>query len=129
MDYLNKDSNYRSANKHYDDKKQGRAFYSKLFFLYILNLVDWLCTEVLIASGRFFEANPIMQPVLKNFTSALLIKGILPLILVISCAVIYKLADTDAGFLPNLLLNIGITAYVLLNLWHIFNFVLLFFYF
>ncbi len=129
MDYLNKDSNYRSANKQYDDKKQGRAFYSKLFLIYILNLVDWLCTEVLIASGRFFEANPIMQPVLNNFTSALLIKGILPLILVISCAVIYKLADTDAGFLPNLLLNIGITAYALLNLWHIFNFVLLFFFF
>ena len=45
-------------------QKSGVSFYTKLGLLYLLNLIDWICTEVLIGSGRFTEANPIMQPVL-----------------------------------------------------------------
>ena len=55
------------------------SFYQKLFFLYILNLSDWLCTEALLATGRFVEANPIMNPVMPHFLPTLLLKGILPL--------------------------------------------------
>lgn len=106
--------------------KKGFSFYQKLFFLYFLNLIDWVCTESLIASGKFHEANPIMQPVLGEFWSTVLIKGALPLALVIVCAIIYRFADTEEGFITNLLLYIGIIAYALVNLWHIFNFVLLF---
>lgn len=108
-------------------KKRGFSFYQRLFFLYILNLVDWLCTEALLSSGRFFEANPIMNPVLKSFSSTLLIKGLLPLALVIFCAVIFKLSQIDECRFANVMLNIGIIAYSLLNLWHIVNFLLLFF--
>lgn len=43
------------------------TFYQKMFFLYFLNITDWICTEALLASGYFAEANPVMQPVLNNF--------------------------------------------------------------
>lgn len=105
----------------------GVSFYQKLFFLYFLNLSDWICTEVLIGSGKFYEANPVMQPILSDFWLTILVKGLLPLALVGICALIYKLSGSGQNFFTNLLLYIGITAYALVNLWHIFNFVLLFF--
>ncbi len=110
-------------------KQRGISFYSKLFLLYFLNLVDWVCTEALLASGRFYEANPIMSPVLSGFWQTILIKGFLPLALVLLCALIYKLSGEAESRLTNLLINIGIIAYVLVNMWHILNFVLLFFIF
>ncbi len=109
--------------------KSGISFYTKLFFLYFLNIVDWLCTEVLIASGKFYEANPVMKPILNGFWPTVIVKGVLPLALVLLCALIYKLAGSSESFAANLLLYIGISAYALVNLWHIFNFVLLFFVF
>lgn len=113
----------------YSDKseKTGFSFYQKIFFLYFLNIIDWLCTEALISSGKFYEANPIMQPVLENFWLTILVKGVLPLVLVALCAVVYKIADTEEGLLAKILLNVGIVAYVLVNVWHILNFVLLFY--
>lgn len=108
------------------EQTHGYSFYQKLYFLYFLNLVDWLCTEALLASGRFFEANPLMQGVLTNFWQTIFIKGVLPLALILVCCLIYKLADTEESFLIKLLVYLGISAYALVNLWHIFNFVLLF---
>ena len=124
MDYAN---NPKSFQNEYKSKKSNSfSFYQKIFFLYFLNLVDWFCTQALLASGRFYEANPIMQPVLGSFRSALLVKGILPLVLIIICSIVYKLMGVEEGFFTKLLLYIGIGAYALVNLWHIFNFVLLF---
>ena len=106
--------------------KKSFSFYQKLFFLYFLNLIDWICTEVLLMTGKFFEANPIMQTVLENFWSTVLIKGLLPLALIIVCCIIYKFAGEIDSPITNILINIGIVAYALLNAWHILNFVLLF---
>lgn len=108
------------------NKSSSYSFYQKLFFLYFLNLIDWICTEVLINSGEFYEANPLMQTVLTNFWVTIFIKGVLPLVLVIGCAVIFKATNSEQSFMTNLLLYIGIIAYACVNLWHIFNFVLLF---
>lgn len=102
------------------------SFYQKLFFLYALNLTDWLCTEALLATGRFFEANPIMNPVLNSFLPTLLIKIIMPLALTVLSAVLFKLSNAEETRVGNILLNIGIIAYTLINLWHIINFILLF---
>ena len=114
-----KSANESDVNNIVNEKgHESRSFYYKLGLLYFLNIVDWICTEALIGSGHFVEANPVMQPVLENFWLTLLIKGILPLVLILGCALIYKLAE--------MLLTVGIVSYALVNLWHIFNFVLLF---
>ena len=77
MDYANNKNSYQQKSNVI--KAKGFSFYQKIFFLYFLNIVDWFCTEALIASGRFFEANPIMQPVIDNFWLTLMLKGLLPL--------------------------------------------------
>ena len=111
----------------YDEKShESRSFYYKLGLFYFLNIVDWICTEALIGSGHFVEANPVMQPVLENFWLTLLIKGILPLVLILGCALIYKLAEIGRSKTAEMLLTVGIVSYALVNLWHIFNFVFLF---
>lgn len=107
-------------------KRSGVSFNTRLGLLYLLNLIDWICTEVLIGSGRFTEANPIMQPVLNGFGTTLLIKGVIPLALIILCGVLFKLTGETENKVANVLITIGIVAYSLVNLWHIFNFVLLF---
>ena len=105
------------------------TFYHKLFLLYFLNLCDWICTEALLKSGYFIEANPVMQPVVTNFWQTILIKGVLPLVLILISCLIFKWAGTGETKLIKIMLGVGITAYVLVNLWHIFNFVLLFSFF
>lgn len=102
------------------------SFYQKIFFLYFLNLIDWLCTEVLLSSGNFYEANPIMQPILTGFWQTLLIKGALPLVLILICCLIFRISGEEQSMATNILLYIGIISYTLINLWHICNFVLLF---
>lgn len=107
-------------------KTGGKRFYKRLTLLYVLNLADWLCTEALLASGKFVEANPVMRPVMGQFPMTLLIKVALPLFLVLLCALIYRLAREIESKFANAMLLIGLVAYSLVNLWHIFNFVLLF---
>lgn len=107
-------------------KSRALMFYFKLLMLYLLNVSDWLCTESLISSGRFYEANPIMQPVIDSFWLTLLVKGILPLALVLLCALIFRLAGCEESRFANIMINFAIIAYSLLNIWHIANFVLLF---
>lgn len=114
------------ANTQVREVKTGLSFYKRLGLLYFLNIVDWLCTETLLNSGKFAEANPIMQPVLSGFWQTALIKGVLPLALILVCALIYKLSGIEENRFATILINIGIIAYSLVNLWHIFNFVLLF---
>ena len=68
-----------------------------------------------------------MKPVMSGIGQTILIKGVLPLALIILCAVLFKLAGAQDNKFANVLVTIGIVAYTLVNLWHIFNFVLLFF--
>lgn len=111
------------------DKPNSSSFYYKLFLLYLLNIIDWLCTETLLQSGRFTEINPLMKPFVGGFWSVVIIKGIVPLALVIFCAVVYKLSGSPKSSLVNSILKFGIFIYFAIILWHIFNFVLLFFVF
>lgn len=106
--------------------KRSYSFYQKLAFLYLLNLSDWFCTQALLGTGRFYEANPLMNPVLRSFVPTLLLKGLLPLALTVLCAVLFKLSGLEESRFGNTLLNIGIVAYAAVDLWHIVNFLLLF---
>ncbi len=110
-------------------KHESYRFYRKLFLLYLLNIIDWLCTETLLQSGRFIEMNPIMKPLVGGFWSIIIIKGIVPLALVILCSAVYRRSGSQTGGLVNIILNFGIFVYFAIILWHIFNFVLLFFVF
>lgn len=105
------------------------TFYQKMFFLYFLNITDWICTEALLASGYFAEANPVMQPVLNNFWQTIIIKGVIPLAVILLSCLVNRWANAGDSIIINIMLYVGISIYMLVNLWHIFNFVLLFFIF
>lgn len=107
----------------------GLSFYDKLGFLYFLNIIDWLCTEALLLTGRFHEANPLMNIVITGFVPALIIKAVLPLGITALCFLIYRLGGEEENKFADVVIYIGIVLYALINLWHIFNFVLLFFVF
>ena len=109
--------------------KDGFSFYDKLAFLYLLNIIDWLCTEALLLSGRFYEANPLMSTFITEFWQTFIIKVLLPLVITVLCSVIFKLSGAEEFRFADVLIYIGIAIYALLNVWHIFNFVLLFFVF
>ena len=72
-----------AAQKTAKQKRIKFTFYQKIFFLYFLNITDWICTEALLASGYFAEANPVMQPVLNNFWQTVIIKGVIPLAVIL----------------------------------------------
>ena len=108
------------------ERLSARRFYRRLAVLYLLNLCDWLCTAALLFSGRFIEANQLMRPLLQSLPSTVLVKGLLPLGLILLCALIYRLAGLGECRAVNVMLLTGLVAYAALDLWHIFNFVLLF---
>lgn len=118
-----------AAQKTAKQKRIKFTFYQKILFLYFLNITDWICTEALLASGYFAEANPVMQPVLNNFWQTVIIKGVIPLAVILVCCLVNKWANTGDSIIINIMLYVGISIYMLVNLWHIFNFVLLFFIF
>lgn len=66
-----------------------------------------------------------MRPVLEKLLVDIVNQGNLPLVLVLGCALIYKLAEIGRSKTAEMLLTVGIVSYALVNLWHIFNFVLL----
>ena len=127
MDHMHSKAPAQNASAAQD--KPDSSFYYKLFLLYLLNIIDWLCTETLLQSGRFTEINPLMKPFVGGFWSVVIIKGIVPLALVIFCAVVYKLSGSPKSSLVNSILKFWIFIYFAIILWHIFNFVLLFFVF
>ena len=102
------------------------SLYHKLFFLYGLNLADWLCTAALLATGRFYEANPLMSRILPHFLPTLLLKGVIPLGITLLCALLFWRSHLDDSPLGRRFLDIGIAGYTLVNLWHVVNFVRLF---
>ena len=104
----------------------GFSFYHRLALLYVLNLTDWLCTRVLLASGFFVEANPLMKSVMGGFGTSVLVKCVLPLVMILLCALLCRLAGAEKNKFANVMLTVGIIAYSLVNVWHIFIFVLLF---
>ena len=70
-----------------------------------------------------------MQPVLNNFWQTVIIKGVIPLAVILVCCLVNKWANAGDSIIINVMLYVGISIYMLVNLWHIFNFVLLFFIF
>lgn len=101
-------------------KKEHLAI--KFLFLYIFNLLDMLFTQFLLfkAPDLFMECNPFLLPVISDI-SGLLIKIIIPIIVFIYW--FYRLLSSSEKEkrLSGNVLNIGIIAYLCVNLLHCFN--------
>ncbi len=94
-------------------------FDGRLILLYALNVSDYLFTLVLISSGLFVEANPLMIPCIGNI-SGFMIKCILPLALLMTVHIRLCLHGTKYPAAVRMLLNGIIVYYGAINAMHVF---------
>lgn len=96
----------------------------KLFLIYSLNTVDWICTVVLLRTGGFYEANPLMQPIIGNLSLGLTVKGILPLLAIL--LIIRMIGRIDRGELYTIdrIVAFVLAFYTVLCGVHVVNFLL-----
>ncbi|MGN0489046.1 MAG: DUF5658 family protein [Ruminococcus sp.] len=102
-------------------------FGAKLFFLYFLNVADWFCTQVLIDTGYFHEANPMMSWIMDYPLVGFFVKCILPLALSIIIWLFYKIFKIQQNKFTNFIIYTGVILYSVVISVHIVNFLLLFF--
>lgn len=103
------------------------SFGVKLMFLYLLNVVDWFCTQVLIDTGYFHEANPLMIWIMDYPIVGFFVKCLLPLALIIFIWLFYKIFNLEQSKFTNGVVYVGVIAYSAVICVHIVNFLLLFF--
>ncbi len=94
-----------------------------LFLLYLLNFSDWICTLLLLNTGKFQEVNPFMLPFMDSSFTSFIIKGILPLGLVLFINYRANNATAKQMKIANRVVGVGIGIYTLINMLHILNFV------
>ncbi len=106
------------------EKPRQYGFGTKLFFLYFLNVADWFCTQVLIDTGSFREANPIMAWIMRYPIVGFSIKVFLPLALSIFIWLGFKIFKLEQNRFTNFIIYSGVTIYTAVILIHIVNFVI-----
>lgn len=99
----------------------------KLFFVYFLNVIDWLCTVTLLSTGMFYEANPIARSFIDSILLGFLIKCLLPFGAIFFCSRCMHILDSAQLRLADMLISFALTVYIAILLDHIINFLLLVF--
>ena len=109
---------------------RGNSIYNikcKLISLYILNVSDILLTLILIETGYFIEANPIIATFIEQPIKLILIKILLPALLLLYIYSRIKKAITHQLIISNTIINGALLSYGFINLLHIFWFMNLLF--
>lgn len=91
----------------------------KLIVLYILNVTDYIFTLILLSSGHFIEANPLLYTGI-NGVGGFVLKCVVPLVLVLYLHIRFIFGKPKNQKAVNLLLNIILSYYAFVNLMHIF---------
>ena len=102
------------------------GFGVKLFFMYFLNVADWFCTQALIDSGRFHEANPLMAWIMQYPIVGFFVKCVLPLALSILIWLFYKIFKLEQNKFTNFIIYSGVIIYSAVIMIHIINFLTLY---
>ncbi|MGN1126600.1 MAG: DUF5658 family protein [Ruminococcus sp.] len=108
------------------DMKQIVLCRRRILLIILLNFSDWLCTVTLLRYDGFFEANPLMVNLLDKPLLCFAVKCILPLILM--SYIFYALPISSNSIIKavNIIMIVLGVIYLLINILHIFNFVILF---
>ena len=92
---------------------------TRLIILYVLNITDYLFTLILISSGLFVEANPILQFHIDGILGFVL-KCVVPLILLSYLHIRFLTCKPKHEKIVKILLNAILIYYVAVNIMHIF---------
>ncbi len=110
----------------FGEQPRRYGFGVKLMFLYFMNVVDWFCTQVLIDSGYFHEANPIMSWIMQYPIVGFFIKCVLPLALSIIIWLLYKIFKLEQSRVTDFIIYSGVAIYSVVIVVHIINFLYLY---
>ena len=99
----------------------------KLFSVYLLNVVDWLCPITLLSTGMFFEANPIARTFIDSITLGFFIKCLIPFVGVFVCCKYMQVLELAQLRFADTLISFALTVYIAITIDHIINFLLLVF--
>lgn len=105
--------------KTYKSGYSENIFDRRLALLYFLNLSDYLFTLVLISSGLFIEANPLLSFSI-NGAGGFLAKCILPLLLLYYIRSRLITNPTKHILAAKIILDIAVSLYFAINCFHIF---------
>ena len=106
-------------------KKNFSAFISRnpydttLTGVYLLNVTDYLFTLVLISSGLFMEANPLLSMNISG-TGGFVLKCIVPLVLIMYLHIRFSLSPPKRDKAVRFLLGLIFAYYAAVNALHIF---------
>ena len=98
----------------------------KLYLSYSLNIIDWVCTLILLSTGGFYEANPVARLFINSLSLGFLIKCAVPLLIVVTVSwALSKLSFDDLAIADRFVCFLMV-FYIAINLDHVINFILLF---
>ena len=100
----------------------------KLYFVYFLNVVDWICTVSLLSTGLFYEANPLSRTFISNNALGFALKCVLPFLLIFLSARFLHILEFSQLKVADMLISFALTVYLFITLDHFINFILLLFF-
>jgi hypothetical protein len=94
---------------------------NKMITLYCLNVTDVIFTQILLAVGAAYEANPFMKPLTKNTLAIVLVKIIVPGLLL--WWVFKRMQGINGKVLKtsNIMVTSMLYVYGLINCLHVFT--------
>ena len=104
--------------------KRSKLF-RKLALIYLLNIVDWACTVILLNTGRYFEANPLMRQFIGSLPGGFFTKCLLPAFAVSAVIFALRMLDRRDLFVADQFISFVLVFYTAVNLDHVINFLLL----
>ena len=97
----------------------------KLALIYLLNIVDWFCTVVLLRTERFFEANPLMRRFIGSDLNGFLLKCVFPAAVITAIAFALRMLSARELNVADRFISFALVFYTAISLDHIANFFLL----
>ncbi len=99
----------------------------KLFFILFLNISDLLFTWLFVGkySGIFYEANAIAKGIVPNFPLCFFLKISIVLLVILYWNYRLKGATLRGLFISNITANLVLIMYILINILHLFNLLVL----
>lgn len=96
----------------------------KLYSVYFLNVLDWVCTVLLLKTGMFYEANPVARMFIGSLSLGFLLKCVAPFAVVFIITRFMHILSIRELRLVDMMISFALTVYLAVMLDHIINFLI-----
>ncbi|MBQ7132869.1 MAG: hypothetical protein IJO20_00055 [Ruminococcus sp.] len=99
-----------------------RKLSQKLYLVYFLNVLDWVCTVMLLKTGLFYEANPIANTFIHSILLGFVIKCVAPFAVVFLIVRSMNILEISQLKTADMMISFALTVYLAVTLDHVINF-------